>query len=277
MGYKLPKRLYLPSHRIHHVIWHLAVIFLIALLSIWALFVLWLPYYTRQHAYRSIPMLKGLATEEAIRRLSSAGFRFQIQDTIYHNEYPLGVVLDQTPAAGQLAKAGRRIHLLINSPDVPQLPLPPLIGTSLHQALQRLKQQGIHHVRIRYQATQETAMNNVLGYASTRGTSLQPGSPFRISDTLVLLVSEPPEHSIEVPQLMGLSEEEARFVVLAVGLRIGHVEYVFDQPQDMLGIVVRQSPLPFQWQAGKKVRNHLPKGSYIDLWVAGMPAAEAEP
>jgi len=264
----------IPTDKKIYVWLHAVAALLAALLLLLFFFLLALPFYTRQGQLRSIPNIVGLSTEKGIQRLQDAGFRSVIQDTVFVVGKPLNSILEQYPSYGQLAKPGRKIYLRVSPPSPPRIPLPELRGLSVEHGLRRLQQAGFQHIQLRYSPATELPPNNIINLEDKQGKPLNPHCLFTITDTLVIVVSESPEPTIEVPQLMGLSEEEARFVLRALGLRVGNIEYIFDQPQLPLGIVVKQNPLPHYWKGGKKYYHQVEKGSYIDLWVVGMPVPQ---
>ncbi|WP_038030525.1 PASTA domain-containing protein [Thermonema rossianum] len=266
----------IPTHKKIHLWLHAAAALLTALLLLLFFFLLVLPFYTRQGQLRSIPGVVGLSPAKGIQKLRDAGFRPVIQDTVFVAGTPLNSIVEQHPSYGQLAKPGRKIYLRVSPPSPPRIPLPELRGLSVEHGLRRLQQAGFQNIRLRYSPDTELPPNNIVSLEDKRGKQLMPHALFTITDTLVVVVSESPESQIEVPQLMGLSEEEARFVVRALGLQIGKVEYVFDQPDLPLGMVVKQNPLPHYWEEGKKHYRHVSRGSYIDLWVVGMPVPQEE-
>jgi beta-lactam-binding protein with PASTA domain len=266
----------IPTDKKIHLFLHVAAALLAGLLLLLFFFLVMLPYYTRQEQLRSIPQVEGLSYQEGVRRLQDAGFLPVVQDTVFVAGAALNSIIEQYPPSGQLAKSGRKVYLRITPSSVPKIPIPEVIGLSAEYGLRRLQQAGFQHIQLRYLPHPETPPNNIVGLSNSRGSVLSPHTPFSLSDTLVVVVSESPESQIEVPQLMGLSEEEARFVVRALGLQIGKVEYVFDQPDLPLGMVVKQNPLPHYWEEGKKHYRHVNRGSYIDLWVVGMPVPQEE-
>lgn len=269
-------RIRIPTDKKIHLWVHAAAALLMALLLLLFFFLVVLPFYTRHGQLRSIPDVTGLSPQEGCRRLQEAGFRYAIQDTIFVAGAPLNAIIEQYPPSGQLAKSGRKIYLRVSPPTIPRVPLPELNGLSVEYGLRRLQQAGFQYIQLRYSSHPETLPNNIIDIEDVQGNSLAPHTPFKLTDTLIVVVSESPEPQIEVPQLMGLSEEEARFVLRALGLQPGHVEYVFDQPHLPLGMVVKQDPLPHYWEEGKKHYRRVEKGSYIDLWVVGMPVPQED-
>lgn len=80
--------------------------------------------------------------------------------------------------------------------------------------------------------------------------------------------------AFEAPQLVGLSQEDAEFVLKALGLE-PLVQYVFREDAD-LGTVLQQQPAAFRWKNGKKETTLVKAGEIIEIWVAGNPAPAPE-
>jgi serine/threonine-protein kinase len=98
--------------------------------------------------------------------------------------------------------------------------------------------------------------------------SPEPGTEATIPMEVHLSVSRgPPE--FEMPLLLGMSEEDARFLLDSLGLVVGEVEIRFRFGRDQ-GLVVEQSPPP---------RGRVQEGDTVRLAVGrrGEYSGEAKP
>ena len=65
--------------------------------------------FTEHGKYMTVPDVKRLQLSDAIARIESAGFRCEITDSTYNENFPLGSVIDQEPKSGSEAKSLRLI------------------------------------------------------------------------------------------------------------------------------------------------------------------------
>jgi eukaryotic-like serine/threonine-protein kinase len=92
----------------------------------------------------SIPSIEGLRIDEAIKILEDQEYKYVITDTVYRDGIDLMTIVDQIPEAGLSVKKGRTIYLVLNTDEIPKLPMPELAGrTSLKEAVQILKIKGL--------------------------------------------------------------------------------------------------------------------------------------
>jgi len=90
------------------------------------------------------PNIEGERIDKALQILDDGGFDYEISDTVYRDHQPLLSVIDQNPEPGFKVKKGRKIYLVINSDEVPEVEMPDLAGkTSYRQALRILESRGL--------------------------------------------------------------------------------------------------------------------------------------
>jgi len=91
-----------------------------------------------------VPEIEGLRIDKAVRVLEQGGFNYEITDTVFRDGIPLLSIIDQIPEAGFEVKSGRKVYLVINAEQVPDVEMPDLAGkTSYTQAERILKNRGI--------------------------------------------------------------------------------------------------------------------------------------
>jgi len=90
------------------------------------------------------PDIEGERIDKALQILEDGGFDYEILDTVYRDHQPLLSVIDQNPEPGFKVKNGRKIYLVINSDEIPDVEMPDLAGkTSYRQALRILENRGL--------------------------------------------------------------------------------------------------------------------------------------
>ena len=76
--------------------------------------------------------------------LEEGGFQYEITDTVFRDGLPLLSIVDQIPDSDFEVKSGRKIYLVLNADQVPDVEMPDLAGkTSFTQAERILKNRGI--------------------------------------------------------------------------------------------------------------------------------------
>lgn len=148
---------------------------------------------------------------------------------------PKDQVLEQTPDPGTRVKPGRRLELVINKPRFGSVPT--VSGRSLEDARQALESAGYTLkgiTRIASGDTKDTVLASIP----------KEGSPLRQGDSVRLLVStgtRPAPRETLLPDLTGLSEDDARYILTIAELVPVVVKVASGAPD---GTVIGQSPGP---------------------------------
>lgn len=194
-----------------------------------------------------VPELIGLSIEAATRGLEDAGLAVGEVDSIRHPEAVAGTIVGQAPFRGQFALPGAAIDLSISlGPEV--RPVPDVSRLRGDRALTVLETSG-------FQVTVDSVQSPVTAGQVLR-TDPSPGTRLTLPAQVRMTVSLGPP-LVEVPDLVGLTEGQARARLLEVGLELGEVElesrFGFGQ-----GDVLRTFP-----EAGAMI----PQGSPVRLVV----------
>jgi beta-lactam-binding protein with PASTA domain len=204
-----------------------------------------------------VPELSGLTADSALLALADGGLTLGSVDTIRHPEVPIGLTLGQSPLAGQLALPGDSIRIVVSAgPE--ERPVPDLVGIRGDRARDVLDAAGFTVLEDTVQSDLPAGV--VVRLEPRPGTSL--ALPAEVSISLSL---GPP--LVEVPLLVGLSEEEARVVADSVGLVVGEVLERFRFGLDQ-GTVIEQQPA---------ARQMVERGSEIRLVVGRRGTGDARP
>ncbi|MCF0184193.1 MAG: PASTA domain-containing protein [Bacteroidaceae bacterium] len=168
------------------VLWNVGgmIVFVIAVLVGVSL---WMDDYTRHGDNVAVPDVVGTASHYALDRLSQDNLVGIVVDSIYDDKVAPGEVTDQFPKAGSNVKAGREIHLTINSLSAPSLPMPDLAdNSSRNQAEMKLRAMGFKDVRV-----EKTTGDLDWVYAvKSRGASLLVGQRVRVDEPVTLVVGD---------------------------------------------------------------------------------------
>jgi len=143
--------------------------------------------YTKHGNYVEVPDVRGLnimATEHVLKenRLS-----FQIIDSIFVANRPLGTVLEQVPHAGSKVKTDRDIYLTINTRTKKRVPLPDVQELSYRQARAMIEAVGLKVEKVERVPAEFDDL--VIG-VKFKFAEVTPGTRIEIGSGVTLLVSE---------------------------------------------------------------------------------------
>lgn len=235
----------------------------IAILSIGIiLFIIfkWLNVYTRHGETVTIPNLKGLEISEAMELLEEQGFRYVI-DSIYTDKAEPGTVYEQEPEANSLVKENRNIYLTIVSSDAPSIKLPDLIDVSLREAQAILESYGISIKQLIYKP--DLAQNAVLAI-QYKGRILKKGDVLKKGDAVDLVLGDGYGNlKVNVPNLVGLTYDEALFVIQGSKLIVGAIIFDGGKTDTSRAVVYKQSP---EYSTDTTL-NQISQGETIDLYL----------
>jgi len=194
-----------------------------------------------------VPELVGLSVTDASARLQGAGLTLGEVDSIRHPEARIGSVVGQAPFPGQYAFPDAPIDLSVSlGPEV--RPVPDVTRLRGDRALTVLETSG-------FQVTVDSIDSPVMAGQVLR-TNPAPGTRLTLPAQVRMTVSLGPP-LVEVPDLAGLTEAQARARLLEFGLEVGEIElesrFGFGQ-----GDVLRTFP-----EAGAMI----PQGSPVRLIV----------
>lgn len=175
-----------------------------------------------------VPRVVGLALDRARDRVERAQLTLgKIEERI--SAQPPGIVLEQYPPGGAVAKIGRAVDMVVAKKETTRVPL--LINLLQEEAADLLKQ-----VRLR--------LGNVTTAPSDapEGTviqqSIEAKTEVPVNTEVDLVVSE--GKRVMVPDVRGLNQRETRKRLRAAGLQLGRVNW---SPSEIeKGLVIEQKP-----------------------------------
>jgi eukaryotic-like serine/threonine-protein kinase len=240
------------------VLIHVAIIFGIFVSLILIFFYYYLPSATKHGEYITVPKLEGMTVDQIKEVLEEKNLRYEISDSTYKVNVKPFTVLSQHPEAGNEVKENRRIYVSIAAKNPPNIKMPDLIDQSVRGAEMQLKSLGLQVGTI---TTTPNPANVVLKQSYQGGTIKQGTSIPKGSKIDLLVGSGRGETEMEVPNVTGMTLEEAIHAIEAMGLVVGTQSYdpSSDKPE---GTILKQKPT---YQIGVKVRS----GDVIDLWISG--------
>ena len=245
------------TYSLRKIVINLLIVFGLSIILGFLFLKVYLPTYTNHGETVSVPDLSGYTFEEATDLLDNSGLQFAISpDSGYSTEHPALAILKQIPESGALVKSGRRIYLTLNARNAPIIKMPNLVNIQLKNVQEMLANLGLDRGDIIY--VPDIGINVVLEQRY-RGVAIPEGFEIPKGARIDLIVGDGMGNQIlKVPNLIGLPEEEAEFLILGSGLRIGAKNYASVDSVAM-GQVILQVP-----ESGSDVRT----GDMIDIWIS---------
>lgn len=219
--------------------------------------------YTRHGEGLPVPNLKGLNIEEAVKILESQGLRYQI-DSVYQIDKAPGTVIEQDPDPQTNVKVRRTIYLTIITRSAPFIKFPEIEGRTFLEARAILNNFSLKLGDTTY--TSDVARDVVLE-ATSGGKKLRPGDEIPKGSRINLVLADGMgAYEVDIPNLIGLTLNEAIFAVKGSSLSLGSVSYMGTITDSVNAVIIKQLPA---------VSDSLSKvsiGTHIDVVLSNDPA-----
>ncbi len=220
--------------------WIIAALFFLGICW-WALW--YLDKYTLHGETVEVPDLMGFIEIEVEEILEKRGLTYQIMDSLYRDNAPRGIVLEQHPEAGSAVKDGRIIYLTINKMKPENAFMPHLVDKSKRAAIETLKSAGLEVGLLSYRPDQ--CFDCVL-LQQFDGDDIEPGTEVPKGTEIDLVLGGGlSEDKILVPLIINLTREEAMKDLWESYLNIGaeyYDETVLNAEDSLAARIYKQSP-----------------------------------
>lgn len=214
----------------------MALIFVVVLIT---LIFFSLRFYTRHDKTIPVPELVGLHIDEAIKILGNANLEYEI-DSVYQVDAQPGLVIDQDPSFGNQVNEERRLYLTIITKSAPDVGFPELVEKTFVEARAMINNYGLKLGDTVYRA--DIARDVVLE-ARFGGQPIQAGRTIPKGSIVDLVLGDGRgANEVEVPNLIGLTLDEVRFVLRGASLMLGTVEYAGMVTDSTSAVVKEQRP-----------------------------------
>ena len=177
-----------------------------------------------------VPAVERLTQVQAVRELHRAGLEVTI-DPEFSDTVEKGIAIRTVPPEGREVTKGTRVRLLV-SQGPEQVTVPDVTGLTRESAEARLQDEGLQ-VSADEQESDEPE-GDVISQSPAGGTKVGRGETV----TIVVSIGRP---KIDVPDVVGLSEERARAQLTGAGLTVARQERTVTDPTED-GVVVEQRP-----------------------------------
>ncbi len=222
--------------------WWQMLLIAIVMTVLFLLFVNWLLKYITNHGETlPVPKVTGLTYDEAKSLLEGKDLRCIAYDSVYVPKAKPNEIIDQNPSDSALVKHNRMVYLTINALAVPRVNVPDVREMSLREATSELQRAGLRVGKI---TTRPDITTNFVLDQRYEGKFIKPGTELDKGTAIDLVVSkgeEPEDDEITVPDLAGLTADEATIELNLLGLNIGVITYDKNVTDKAFAVIYKQS------------------------------------
>jgi eukaryotic-like serine/threonine-protein kinase len=210
-------------------LWTILSLLVVLGVASWVVWTYAIPHRTR------VPNVEGDRLAAAQREAQRAGLELVVARETFSSEVPAGRVISQNLEPRSQAEQGDRLTVILSQgPEL--VPVPSVEGVPLEEARRRLQ-------RARFDVGVRREYHDSIPEGRVISQSPQAGSPLEVGEPVALVVSQGKE-PVEVPRVVGLSEDDAASSLRAVGVGVRLTEeFSATVPA---GRVIGQSPQAFQ-------------------------------
>lgn len=199
-----------------------------------------LRYYTKHGEGLHVPSLKGLSFAQAVTKLEQSGLRYEV-DSVYIMDKPPGVVIDQDPDAETFVKDNRTVYLTINKGSAPEVKFPDIEFKSLREVQPLLEGYGL---RVGDTTYKSDVSRDVVLSASFGGEEIKTGMTLPKGSRIDLVLGDGRgNEEVDIPALIGLTTDEAKFSLRGSNLLLGTITYEGTITDTANAVIVMQTPL----------------------------------
>ena len=189
-----------------------------------------MPSYVRQDKTLIVTDITGKDLNRALIELETEGYKGVVYDTVYTADVNPKTVVDQYPVAGAKVKPGRTIRLKISRSEK-LIIVPNLVGKSRRSVEISLQQIGLRIDTVYTEFNPDYPKGTVAWQFPKSGDHIKKGMGLQITVSQGL----PPDF-FQVPQLFGMSMQNAKALLTKARLKVGKISY--KQNEDLVPYTV---------------------------------------
>ena len=202
-----------------------------------------------------VPNVIGMTQAEAEEALKDAKLDYKIGTPVVTDEYESGQVVSTNPDAGTKVKKGYKVEIIISKKsDDETVKVPPVIGLNIEDAEETLENFDLKYKVVYEDSDKEP--DTIIKQDPEARTEVD------LNSTVTLTVSREMK-DVDVPNLIGMTQKEAKKALEEVGLKLGNVKEQDSKKEE--GTVIEQS----------KTKNSTAKeGDSIDIVISSGSSSE---
>lgn len=220
--------------------------------------------YTKHNIEIRVPDLVGYTYDQAQPIVEKRNLNVIVNDSTFVKGKDPGVIMKQDPFSFSKVKEGRKIYVTVNTMNPPLGIVPNLKMKSVRQAVDDLSDIG---VTVDANEPVPYFVNEVVLGAKYKGELLEPGQKIPRGSSVDLLVGYERggrNQKVAVPNLIGLTTDEAKLVLIEQALNLGYIG-IEDTLEDTLNArIYRQRPI--DTLAGN-IQRMVKIGEIVDVWI----------
>ncbi len=185
------------------------------------------------------PRLVGYSLEEAERTASAVGLKLNVISRQPDKEYDVDIVVHQDPEENTKVKKGREIKIIVSNGlenETGAVFLKDLVGMTLEEAQAYLEENELELGGIEEITNSTYQPGIVVSHSPEKEQNVAPGTKVFLQ---VSAGEEKPR--VKMPNLVGLSQQEAENKLSAAGLKLGNVSYTERNDGNASGKILEQS------------------------------------
>ena len=195
--------------------------------------------YTKHGVSIEVPKVEGVHIGQAIQLLKKSDLEYHV-DSVYQIDKQPGLVIEQDPEPKSHVKTGRTIYLTIITQVAPEIAFPEIIDKTYIEASAILRNQSLKVGDTVYIA--DIARDVVLD-VKFAAQPLKAGRMVPKGSKITLVLGNGRgANEVEVPNLIGLTVDEAKFALIGLGLNLGAVSYSTEVSDSLAGKIIAQQP-----------------------------------
>lgn len=221
----------------------------------------WLEQHTHHGEEIPVPNIMNMPVQDAVKILEEQGLKYEIDSGEFQPKYKPLQVLQIWPMANSKVKANRIIQIRVNPKTWAKVIIPNILNKYKGLAFRQLEQVGL---KIGDTIYEPNIQRDAVLRMQINGRSVQPGDQVMRFSVVDFVIGLGPKRDVVVPNLVGITVEEAEQLIKKSLFEIGVVQYDGGNT-DPSAIVYYQDP------ANGSRRD---QGMQIDLWASKKLPAE---
>lgn len=199
----------------------------------------------------TVPDILGMTVEEATETLNKKGLGLSIAERAYSDKYEKGEIMEQKTAANKKVDKNTEIRVVVSNGEESLTVAVPDVSGQSESAAQKTLEDANLVVDSESKYDDHIEAGKVISTDPAAGMEVEEGTHVKMYVSMGV-------EKVEVPQITGITSEEAQAALAAVGLIGGSVTEEYSEEYDA-GYVISQ---------GKSAGSKLEKGSAVDYVVS---------